>query len=84
MSPVRLRQTWKRKTPADDGWDRVEIVGFFEQAPRGIDEWVCRPPGALESVNVTAADLESVFMLEADAPLTAAPELGIDTRESWL
>jgi hypothetical protein len=81
---VQLRQTWKRKTPANDGWDRVEIVGFFEQQPRAIDEWVLRAVGGLESVSVTAADLETVFMLEADAPVTVAPELGIDALGSWL
>jgi hypothetical protein len=86
MTGPSIGQIWKRRTPAepDDGWGRIEVVGYFDQSLSGISEHVVQPVGGFESVSVTAADLEQAFELEAAAPDVPKPTIGVDSLNQWV
>jgi len=76
---VEVNQVWARKVPSDppDGWDRVTVVGVQSISAEQPDEWVIRGDG-LETVQVAAADLESVFAFTGE---TAPVILSVDEQD---
>jgi hypothetical protein len=80
---VRLGQTWQRKSPAGDQWDRVCVRGYSERA-EAESEWVIQPLTGFESIGLLAPDLEAVFELESEPPDAPPSELGVDSLHEWV
>ena len=83
MMPVAVDQTWTRKVPADDGWDSVVVVGIQQVSEELPDEYVLRQSDGMETVQVAAEDLQSVFVLTAETSGTPAPPEDADARSEW-
>lgn len=65
---AQVGQVWRRRVEQHEQWDRVRVVGVFEQ--EHTDEFSLQPVNPQEgftTISVTAADLEADFTLETVA-----------------